>query len=252
MGFSFTSFVFEIVNFVVLVWVLSRLVYRPLKKSLEERRAEQERRARAAEARSEEVERELETVRRREDELKELRERVMREAVEAAAEERTRLVSEAREDAAADRARGEKILESERQAARTWVSELAIEKSTEIAARLLAELAPRAVDEALLERLVEAVRVDAVDLLGGASETPPRIELRFARQPGAEEIDRLREVLGDALGAQPELVVGEDHALVAGVVAKIGHRVLDASIAGNLTLLAGRARELAAEMAADG
>ncbi|MBX3259802.1 MAG: F0F1 ATP synthase subunit delta [Labilithrix sp.] len=244
MGFSFTSFVFETINFVVLVWALQRLVYRPLKKSIDARRDEQEELRRSAEARLRDAEREVEELRRQKREIGELRERVMREAAEDAAATRARLLAEAKEDAAAARARGQKLLDSERQAAEARVRELAIEQSTHIAARLLAELSPRALDDALIDRLALAVRAHGVLAAGGGGRSSRGVELRFARRPAEHDLERLRSVFAEAFGAEATLATSEDATLVAGVVAKVGDHVLDASIAGNLALLSDRAREL--------
>lgn len=245
MGFSFTSFLFETVNFVVLLWVLSRLVYKPLKKSLEARRSAEEERARATASQMREVQEQRDELLRRDRELGELRERVMREATEEAAEARARLIEEAKQDAASDLARGQTLLESERRAAEIRLHELAIEQSTRIAARLLAELAPAAVDDALIERLVQAVRAHAGELRREAeANRPPEVDVCFARPPKETDVERLRHAFVEAFGARPRLVTREDPSLVAGVVATVGHRVLDASVSGNLALLAERAREL--------
>ena len=251
MGFSFTSFLFETINFVVLVWVLSRLVYRPLKKSIDDRREAQEKLLRDAEAKSDAAARELDELRRKREELAELRERVMREAAEDAAETRARLLGEAKEDAAAARAQGRKLLESERQAAEAAVRELAIEESTRIAARLLAELSPSALDDALIDRLAHAVRTETAPLHRESRRGLPAVVLRFARAPQDGDVERLRRAFAEALGAEPEISSSEDSSLVAGVVATVGAHVLDASISGNLAVLAERARELTEGTALD-
>ncbi|MBX3232522.1 MAG: F0F1 ATP synthase subunit delta [Labilithrix sp.] len=243
MGLSFTSLLFETVNFLILVWVLSRFVYRPLKKSLAERRAADERLRVEAEAKRDEATRALEEMREKHKELGELRERVMREAAEDAAAMRARLLAEAKDDTAAARAQGERLLDSEREEARAAVRDLAIRESTHIAARLLAELSPRALDDALVEQLARAVPEHDLRR-DGAGRRVSEIELRFARPPAPEAVTRLRKAFADALDADPTIATRQDPALVAGVVATIGEHVLDASIAGNLTALAARARAL--------
>jgi len=254
MGFSLTSLVFETINFLVLVWALSRLVYRPLKRAIEERRSAQEKLLRDAEVKKEEAAAELEELRRKQRELAELRERVMRDAAEDAAAARARLLAEAKEDAMAARAQGQKLLASEREAAEAAVRDLAIQESTRIAARLLAELSPRALDDALIERLTQTVRTH---VLGGSREAaarrgPPEVDLRFARPPEECDLERLRAAFREALGADPVISSSEDSALVAGVVATVGDRVLDASVSGNLAILTERARELTERTAEGG
>ena len=254
MGLSFTSLVFETVNFVVLVWVLSRLVYRPLKRSLDERRAADELFRRNTESKHEEATRRLEELGLRSKEIVELRERAMREAAEDAAATRARLLGEARDDAASARAQGQKLFASERGEAMMAARELAIEQSTRIAARLLEELAPRGLDEALIERLADAVVAHHGSTRHelGPRRGVPEVQVRFARAPREEDVELLRAAFTKALGTTPSFTSSEDPSLVAGASATIGDRVLDASIAGNLAVLAARARELANGTAVDG
>lgn len=244
MGFSLTSFVMETVNFIVLLWLLSRLVYKPIKKSLDDRRRTEEERVRVAAKEMQSIEEQRRALLERERDLSELRDRAVREANEEAAEVRARLLTEAREDAAADRARGQKLLETERRAAETILREATIEESTRIAARLLGELAPTMVDDALLERLVQSVRTHAGALRREIDKGAPEIDVRFARQPKEGALDRLEDVFAETFGERPKLRASEDPKLVAGLVATVGHQVLDASIAGNLAVLVDRAREL--------
>lgn len=236
MGFDPVTFLFELINFLVLVVVLDRLVYRPLRAGIEARRAAQAEQAaqtaRAlaeAEARRREWEEKL-------GEQERLRAEVLRTAQEEAAQARARLLETAREDALAERERARRLLEAEREAARAWVRDLAVERGADLAGRLLLKLAPEAVDQALTERLAEQAVRERASLPAG------ELELTFARAPGSEAVSRLREALG---GAERPLTVREDPALQAGVVARVGHRVLDASVQGQLEAFRGEARRLA-------
>ncbi|MBK6515273.1 MAG: F0F1 ATP synthase subunit delta [Polyangiaceae bacterium] len=67
--------------------------------------------------------------------------------------------------------------------------------------------------------------------------------------PDDAGMETLRAALAAALGRAPQLTVREDDALVAGIVVRIGDRVLDASIAGQLEVLRERARALLNEEA---
>jgi len=54
----------------------------------------------------------------------------------------------------------------------------------------------------------------------------------------------LRDALSDSLGTMPKLSVRQDPELLVGAVLRVGDRVFDASVAGNLEALRDRAREL--------
>lgn len=246
MGFSLSTFVLQTINFVVLMLLLQRLVYRPLRAAVTERHERLAARENAAEERLRAAEALEAEYRRREAELAELRTRKLRDATEQAAEERARLLELAREEAAAERARARRVLEVEREAALGWVREAAVEHSVRIAGRLLTELAPDAVESALFERMLDAIRGHAHEL-EALQRRDPDAEVRVVvAKPLSDPAEaRLRSELSRALGAEPRLVVKDERELGSGLVVHVGHLVLDASVAGQLDVLRERARELA-------
>jgi F-type H+-transporting ATPase subunit b len=247
MNVDLTTFVFETVNFVVLVWLLHRVVYKPLREGIAKRKGEVIERELVASRQMEEAKQLQEASQDDRKELARLREDVVRAANEEAAEQRARILSQARDDAEAERARVRRLLESERDAALSWVSQLAVERGTEVAGLLLMELAPSAIEDALYEQLTaELERRDLSDVEVGEH---PEVEVTVATMPGKTRIDELRASLEKALGGAPRLVLREDASLRAGLVIRAGHRVLDASVAGQLDAFRDRVRhELDEEM----
>lgn len=246
MGFDLWSFVFQTINFVVLVLVLTRLVYRPLRRSIDERNARITDREDAAAALRAEVDKQLEAAKTHDREINDEREELLRETREQAATLRARLVAEAEEDAAAVRERGEHLLAIEREAALESVGELAIEKSVGLASALLGGLSHEVVDEALITMLLTEVGAK----LGagpapspGVRHGPPHeVEITFARPPPVGAAARIQGAISTALGEPVGIACHEDPKLVAGVVVRIGHEVWDASVAGQLTAFRERAR----------
>ncbi len=143
------TFLFEIVNFLVLLFVLNRLVFRPLKRGIEERRAEQAQTIADAKTKLEQARALEQTLQGERRAVVDIRDRALREAAEEAAGERARILAQAREDAAAEGARAARLLESEREAAEAWVREVTIERATSVAGKMLLVLAPEAVEQAL-------------------------------------------------------------------------------------------------------
>lgn len=249
MGFNPTTFIFEIINFIVLVWLLQRLLYKPLQRSIDRRNAAIRAREDAADQRTNEAEQALANYRARHAELDNLGEQVIREATEEASEQRARILEQAREDAAAERARAQSMLEAEREAALGWVREELVERSAEVAGRMLERLAPHALEPALLEQLIAELERQS-EVLGrevheasGDGTAAPEVEVTFATMPGDEGVSRLREKLAETFGRAPRLTLREDSTLGAGLVLRVGHRVLDASMAGQLEAFRDMVRE---------
>jgi F-type H+-transporting ATPase subunit b len=228
--FNATTFAFELINFVVLVWLLNRYVFKALVSSIAERRARIAAAEAAAAAQQAAAEAAQAEMRSRSLELDRLRETILQEATA---------------DAAAERARVQQLLEAEREAALAWVRSEAVERGVDVAGHMMLSLAPEALDAALVEQLVaeidarrEALRRAAEEL----GEQAPEVTLVAARLPPSELRERLREALGEALGARPRLSLKEDETLLAGLVLRVGGRVLDASVAGQLAAFRDRAR----------
>jgi F-type H+-transporting ATPase subunit b len=253
MGFSVTTFVFELVNFAVLLVLMQRIVYRPLRKSIDARKDAIEARERAADERVAEAEalrvRHAEQVRA----IDAVRDDVRRKATEEAAAERSRLLAQARDDAAAERARAQRLLDMERDAALGWVRDVTITRSTELAGRLLLGLAPVGVERALFDLMLSEIARMAPEF-AQSTGVPAEAEVTWARLPDETEIGRLREALVRAYGraAPPRLAIREDPELGSGVTLRIGYHILDASLGGQLEALRERARSLYGEVAQNG
>ncbi|MCA9608979.1 MAG: F0F1 ATP synthase subunit delta [Myxococcales bacterium] len=244
MALDLTTLAFETINFLVLAALLWRLVYRPLRRAIDARRAaiaEDLEHARSAREAAEAHELEW---RDREAELIELRERIRAEAIDEAEAERARILARAREDADAERARVTQLLETERSAAAKWVRSAVWSRGTDLAGRLARELVPEALDDALFRRLLPVVEVHLAGLEGSDGE----VELTGARLAATEQTEALRAVVAATLGRVPRMTVREDAELLAGWTVRIGDLVLDASLAGELEAF----RELARQLDADG
>lgn len=246
---SLLTFVFEILNFVVLVVLLQRIVYRPLKKGLAARRKELADREASAIKKEGEAKLLVTQNETRAQELAHLREKAFEQAAEEAAAERAHLLTQAREDAAAERARAQRMLEMEREAAQGWIREAAIERSTELAGRLLIELAPEAIDRALIDLLIASIQ-EKPELFQDektAGSTAPEVEMTWAKLPKDADIAKIREVLlrmRPPSAPAPRLSLRDDSSLLEGAVLRIGFHVFDASLAGQLAVLRDRARSL--------
>lgn len=241
MSFNPTTFVFEIVNFIVLLAILQRLVYRPLRAGIDARREAIAARDAELAAGEEKLAAERATLGARAEELDRLRLDAIREAAEAAAEERARILAQAREDAAADRQRAQRLLEAERSTAAAEVRELAIERSADLAGRLLVQLAPTSADALLLDLMVSELAARAETLRGLVQGGSVEVDLEWAMTPRDTERARLVAALEGALGRAVRVTHREDSSLLAGVRVRVCNRLLDASVAGQVALLKERA-----------
>ncbi|MCC6625161.1 MAG: F0F1 ATP synthase subunit delta [Deltaproteobacteria bacterium] len=247
MSFDLTTFVFELVNFALLVLLLRWIAYKPLRRAIAQRRAAiaaEEQRLADALAAAETRQRALDAGLA---ELRALAEAERAKAIEEGATERARIIAQAKVDAEAERARARTMVEHERQAAEIWVREATVEQGAALAGKLLVDLAPAHARSVLLQRLLDAIARRASQLREGLA-TGDSAELASPHAPDSGELDAIRAALASALGRAPEIVVREQSTLVAGWVLRLGPHVLDASVEGRLQLVQERARALLGEV----
>jgi F-type H+-transporting ATPase subunit b len=238
------------VNFGLLLWVLQRILYRPLREGIDKRRAEiaSVRERAAAEQSAAQVLRA--EAKKRLAEIEKHRETIIADAREQAAKEEARILERARQDAAVERERVQRTLERERGEALAWLREATVDNAAEIAGRLLKDLLPEAADAVLMQALVASLAEhgDAFEeevVAAAGPESRIAVELSVARAASEEVLETLRQALASACPAPCDLSVREDESLLAGPVLRIGDHVLDASVAGHLAVLRERARRLA-------
>jgi len=240
-----TSFVLQLVNFAVLVWILHRFLYRPVLAAIDRRRAAIEKsmadatQARAeagrlrAQAEGKLAEWERERVQARaalEAELAGLRRKGLDEVAQAVARERDRHAA---------------LLAKREQDWKRETEQRALDQAAAFAARLLERVADPALDERLAAVFVEDLAAWPAERLApiaaAARGAGGRVSVTSARALGESSRGRLARVLSERLGVEcrPEYAV--DETLLGGVSVAVGPWVLQADLRDELRALAGSA-----------
>lgn len=209
----------QILNFLVLLWILRRLVYGPLTRAMEAR----ERRIREAFEEAEKAETAAEAERERlaseREDLEARRSELIAAAEKDAEDLRERLEAEAREAAEKQRADWAERLETEGEAFVEEMRRRAADRLAALARRALSELASMALETAVARafarRLDDLSDEDAEALReAAAGEGAARIETAFPADPETRETleTAARKVLGDEVSLDfaeaPELICG--------------------------------------------
>lgn len=245
MQIDWTTFVLQIVNFLVLLWILTRFLYRPVLDVLARRRAGIERtltqaretEARAAalrtqfEGRLAEWEEEKAAARARlEAELAAERLRRMQALERALAEERERV-------AAQEAHRREEMLHE--------LEARAVEQARRFATRLLSRLADPRLEARLIEIFVEELAGLPEEPLTGlrAAAQPPQTHatVTSAYPLDEDQRSRVRDALAARLGHALPVEFGQDQKLLAGLRVSVGPWQLGLSLADELAAFAAAA-----------
>jgi F-type H+-transporting ATPase subunit b len=241
MELDWTTFALEIVNFLVLVWLLQRFLYRPVARAIARRRAGIERsmsEAREARAQAEAFQAQF-------------RDRLAgweREKAQAGAQlhdeleaQRARRMAELSEALERERLRKETVAQREAQERARELEAAALRQGGAFAARLLAaltvpELEARIVELALseLERLPRERR----EALRAAAAAAPQAAVTSAYELSPDQRGRIAQALADVSGAQLACDYRRDESLLAGLRIELGPWVLGANLRDELSAFA--------------
>jgi F-type H+-transporting ATPase subunit b len=157
MTFNLWTFLFEVLNFLVLAFVLHRLLYRPLHQAIDARRAGIEQAQADAEAARKQANDLQADLKNQVAALDEQRRQVLAEAHGQAEAERTRLLAAADQETQVRREEGRKALARERKDGEEELHAAMLELALDLAARLLGEVCTAELQHQLAVRLIEAL-----------------------------------------------------------------------------------------------
>ncbi len=246
MAFDWPTFFLEIINFLILVWILKRFLYHPILGVVAKRRAGIEKAM--AEARRTEAEA-VELKQRGERELaqweqeKEAAQARLREELSA---ERERLMAELETSVAEERERRRVLDERRQHDFKRATEEQGIEQGAAFSAKLLGRVATPELEARLYSLLLEdlrGLRAEDKRAIADAAAAPGlqlKVQSAFALDEGKRaELDRaLAEIAGKTLPVE----YGENPELVAGFQVSIGPWILRANLRDELKFFSGAAR----------
>jgi len=234
---NWSTILLELVNFVVLVWILKRFLYKPVLEVIARRRAGIEKTLQDAEAMQREAAAQKRQYENRLDdwarERQEARDALTRELDETRrnrlAELDTALESERERVAAADARRLDDLRRQAEQAAAA--------NGARFASRLLGELGGEALHARLVELFLSSLaELSAEDLaaFGRDARDSDRGTVTSAFAVGDADRARLETALGELTQAQSSVAFAVDPSLGAGLRVTLGARVLGLNVADEL------------------
>jgi F-type H+-transporting ATPase subunit b len=231
---SWTTFILEIINFLVLVWVLKRLFYVPVKRAITERRAAVEKTLRDAESSKREA---LDLQSRYEGRLREWeleKERQKEEFRKELSEERAKqlkltenLIAEEREKAKAQQEK----MDSER---RMSEEREAMKQALEFTSRILKDISCPALEQKIVDLVTRQLSSTEGGSLpsatAGSWDHSATVRVRSAYSLTAPQRDTLATVLKHKLGTAAPIDFAVDPNLLAGLEIMVGSYVLRANL----------------------
>ncbi|MBW6495875.1 MAG: F0F1 ATP synthase subunit delta [Burkholderiaceae bacterium] len=221
----------QIVNFLVLVWLLQRFLYRPITDAMARREERIESRLSEAKEARANVETEAEHLREKQEKLEASKEEVLRDARQEANEQREAMENDLREEMEARRKTWEEHLEDERDAFAARLRQRAGHQVIDIVRRVLQDYAGSdlagQVADTFVERLT-GLDDEARDKLSDAAKRadgPARVDSSAPLEPSARS--QITRAIHKHIAPDIEVDYHEDDDLLLGVRLIIGEQTVE-------------------------
>ena len=220
----------QAINFLILVWLLRRFLYRPVLATIEAREKMIATQLAEAADRKAQAQKEGEDFRRRSDALDQQRENLLRKATDEADAARQRLLDAARKDAEALRSKLIDAVRNEREVLNRQIVERTQEEVFAIARKTLADLAGMSLEDRMTEVFLDHLRQECderrtalptaaprkalMSMLPGSPDAPALVRSAFELSPARRvEIENIvKGYLGQGVTVRfetaPDLVAG--------------------------------------------
>ena len=233
--FNWWTFLFQTINFFVVLYILYKLFFNPLKNIIQKREESLKKRLEELQAGEDELK---EKEQRYGEKLKEtdtLKNKELNRARKEAEQEKNRLFEEADRELEKERLKQKSIQEDEREKIEKAIKEQSLQFSLDYIARFAKELVDEKMHRKLIEKFLHALKSEESEEIETLKKelklkkcntrltTPLKIE--------EQTIHKIKEVLGDIFDTKAvSIETFFDTSLIGGIKLEIENRIIDGSI----------------------
>lgn len=239
MELDWTTFLLEIANFLILVWIMNRLLYRPIMNAIAARRDGLARTAAEAERLRDDAADLEARYRSRLTEWEREKEGLRKEMLAELGADRARLEAALHASLEEERARARAIREQELADRLREMEKTALAQGSQFVSRLLHELTTAQLEERLQDLFLAELPHLPPERLSAVADAlrEPGVPVRAASAFAWTEARcmELRQRLTELCGYEGSIEFVEEPALMAGVQLRAGPWIMDATLAGELS-----------------
>jgi F-type H+-transporting ATPase subunit b len=193
------TFIAQIINFIILVFLLWRFLYKPITKTMGERRKRIERQWKEAQQKQEEAQAEAESYRQKQQDLEQRREELLNEAKEKAKAEQETLIKQARQEVDKKQAEWHESIERQQDSFLENLRQRVQEQTHKISRRALQDLANAELEEraisVFIERLKHLEEEERETFRKSVQESEEDVVINSAFDMSEETQQKLRDIL---------------------------------------------------------
>jgi len=221
----------QAVNFLILVWLLKRFLYKPILLAIDTREKATADKIAQAEATQNAAEKNLEEFQKQRAEFDRQRADLLKKAIDEAKVQRQGLFDQAQRDFDSLRSQQQESLARERERVEKSVAESTCREVFDIARKALSDLASTTLEESIADMFVQRLRALTPDERGhlaaaSPSATPKIAHVRSAFGMPAEQQTTIMAAVKEALGGNTEVRFEPTPSLVSGIeLTTEGYRV---------------------------
>ncbi len=231
----------QVVNFLILVWLLKRFLYRPILDAIDAREKRIAKELADADAKKAEAQKERDEFQHKNEAFEQQRAALLGKATDEARAERQRLLDEARQAADTLVAKRQEALRNEQQSLNEALNRRAREEVFAIARKTLADLATASLEERMVEvftrRLCEMDAKAKADLGAALKSASAPGVVRSAFELPAEQRAAIQNAINETFSADIDLQFETAPDLVSGIELATDGRKVGWSIAEYLAAL---------------
>jgi F-type H+-transporting ATPase subunit b len=244
--FSWTTFVLEIINFLVLVWILKRFLYKPIMETIARRRGAIEKTLADAKGMREEAQALKAQYENRLGEWEREKEKARGALLDEIKAERGRLMTELQTSLDQEREKNRVLEERRIDDLRRGIEAEGAAHGGRFAARLLSRLATPELEAKIVELVTEdlprLLKEKREEIRRACLEEGSRVKAVSAFPLGEVQLGALVRALSDVAGRDVSLDLSRDQGLIAGIRISVGPWVLGANLKDELESFSEAAR----------
>jgi F-type H+-transporting ATPase subunit b len=241
----------QVVNFLILVWLLKRFVYKPILHAVDAREKRIAKELADADTKKTEAEKEREKFQKKNEAFDQQRDELLSKAKDEAKAERQRLLDEARQAADALRAKRQDALKREQQSLNDEITRRTREEVLAIARKTLTDLAGTSLEERMSEvftRRLRELNNEAKEGLAKALKTSSDpVLVRSAFELPSEQRAAIQHALNETFSAEIQVRFETAPDVISGIELTANGRKVAWSIADYLASLENSVGELLKE-----
>ena len=244
MKFNLWTLLFQIINFVILLYILRRILYKPIREIIEKRRGLIAKTVEDAEKTKKEA---LELKEKNQEELnkvKELQSQMLEQTREETLKDRNKLLSEAEKDAVKIIEKEKALIDVEKMRIESELKNKTLEMVSVFASNLLKDISDEELHKAIFRKLLKENGKIVSDISKiKEKEEILNIDLVTAYPLPMDDVKTFKETLESHLAKKVKVNTAIDKTLIAGVRIKAYDMIYDSSLAGQINALASQLKE---------